>query len=183
MAIEEVQDQYLDTRCQFHEGEVWEGQATTPDHSYLQSSLAEAMRTLFNKTGGPKTPGGWWIFTEVAVRYSEKSLYSHDLAGWKRSRFPERTLRFPMTDRPDWVCEILSSNTANDLVKKRAVLHRNEVPYYWLVHPTEKIITVLKWTAEGYVSFMDVTEDFVGKIPPFDAIDLKANVLFGEEDE
>ena len=123
LTIEEFEVQYFGTRCQFHEGHVWEAQATSPDHSYLQRSIGEGIGLFFNKAGGPKSPGGWWIYTEVAVRYSGKSLFSHDLAGWKRSRFPDRPRRFPIKDRPDWVCEILSSNDANDLVKKKAVLH------------------------------------------------------------
>ncbi len=183
LSIEEFQTQYFGTKCQFHEGEVWQAQATTPDHSYLQSCFAAYLHQYFNKTGGPKQPGGWWILTEVAVRYSAKSLFSHDLAGWKRSRFPERMRRYPITERPDWVCEILSTNETNDLVKKKAVLHEHEVPFYWIADPSEKVITVFEWSPKGYVSILDVTEGFEGKIPPFDAMHLKANVLFGEVDE
>ena len=183
ITIEEFIEQYEGTRCQFHDGEIWEAQATTPDHSDLMGAMSEVLRTLFHKRGGPKSPGGWWIFPEIAVRYSEGSLFSHDLAGWKRSKVPERPRKYPVTEKPDWVCEILSSNTANDLVKKKSVLHRHEVPYYWLAHPTERLITVLKWSPEGYVSIMDLTEDFIGKIPPFEGVELKANMLFGEEDD
>jgi Uma2 family endonuclease len=183
MTIEEFETQYFETRCQFHEGEVWDAQATTPDHSYFQSSFAACIHALFNKTGGPKSPGGWWIFTEVAVRYSARSLFSHDLAGFKRYKLLERPKRFPITDRPDWVCEILSSNSSNDRITKKAVLHEHEVPYYWIVDPSERSINVMEWSEKGYVSILDVTDGFEGKIPPFDAVTLKANVLFGEEDE
>ena len=69
------------------------------------------------------------------------------------------------------------------MVKKKAVLHEHEVPFYWIVDPTEKVITVFEWSPKGYVSILDVTPGFEGKIPPFDAVTLKANVLFGEEDE
>lgn len=185
LSIEDFIKNYEGMRCQFHEGEIWEAQATTPDHSYIQAAIAEVLRSFFNKIGGggPTRPGGWWIFSEVAVRYSDKSLFSHDLAGWKRSHFPERPQRYPIKDRPDWVCEILSSNSSNDRIKKKAVLHEHEVPFYWIVDSVEKTIDVLKWNLEGYTSVLDVTEGFVGKIPPFDAVILKANVLFGEEDD
>jgi len=33
------------------------------------------------------------------------------------------------------------------------------------------------------VSILDLTEYFIGKIPPFEAVELKAKILFGEEDE
>lgn len=184
LTIEEFQTQYFETRFQFHEGEVWEAQATTFDHSYLQGSMGQTLRNHFNRQGsGPGKPGGWWLATEVAVRYGNTSLFSHDLAGWKRSRIPERPKRFPVTDRPDWVCEILSSNSSNDRIKKKRVLLENEVPFYWIVDSSEKTIDVLKWSPEGYVSILDVSMGFIGKIPPFDAVELKANVLFGEEDE
>lgn len=51
-----------------------------------------------------------------------------------------------------------------------------------IVDPTEKSINVLEWSEKGYVSILDVTAGFEGKIPPFDALTLKANVLFGEEE-
>ena len=59
LTIEEFQEQYLNTRCQYHEGEVWEAHATTPDHSELMGALTEVLRSLFHKTGGPNRPGGW----------------------------------------------------------------------------------------------------------------------------
>lgn len=183
MTIEEFQEQFLETRCQYHAGEVWQTQATTPTHNNFQGAFAEILRSLFHKKGGGKRPGGWWILPEAAVRYASTSLFSHDLAGWQRVRVPEIPKNFPIKERPDWVCEILSSNAANDLVKKKAVLHEHQVPFYWIVDPELKLINVLEWSEKGYVSILDVTEGFVGKIPPFDAVNLKANVLFGEEDE
>ena len=183
VTIEEFESQYSETRCQFHEGEVWEAQATTPDHNNFQGAIGEILRSFFHKKGGPGRPGGWWILPEPAVRYSAKNYFIHDLAGWKRSHFPDRPKHFPITERPDWVCEILSTNEANDLVKKKAVLHEHEVPFYWIADPFEKVITVFEWSPKGYVSILDVTAGFEGKIPPFDAVNLTANELFGEEDE
>jgi Uma2 family endonuclease len=183
LTMVEFEEAYEETRCQFHEGEVWEAQATTAEHNNLQGAIGELLRMLFHKKGGLGKPGGWWILPESAVRYSLKSYFIHDLAGWRRLRVPEIPKGVPITIKPDWVCEILSSNETNDLIKKKAVLHEHEVPFYWIVHPTEKVITVYEWSVKGYVSILDVTEGFVGKIPPFDAVILKANVLFGEEDE
>ena len=183
LTIEEFESQYSETRCQFHEGEVWDAQATTAEHNNFQGAFAEILRPLFHKKGGPGKPGGWWILPECAVRYLTRNYFIHDLAGWRRSRVPDIPKGIPVITRPDWVCEILSTNEANDLVKKKAVLHEHEVPFYWIVDPTEKVITVFEWSPKGYVSILDVTTGFEGKIPPFDAVTLKANVLFGEEDE
>jgi Uma2 family endonuclease len=181
ISIERFQTEYFYTRCQYNQGEVWQAQAKSPDHSYRQASMTEILRARFNKKGGPESPGGWWIFTEVVVRYGDTSLFSHDIAGWKRSRFSERPRRYPITDRPDWVCEILSSNASNDLFKKRTVLHEHEVPFYWILEPVEKILTVFEWSEKGYNAILDVTEGFEGAIPPFHSVHLKANELFGED--
>ncbi len=183
LTIEEFEVAYEGTLCQFHEGEVWDAQATTLNHSDFMGAMTELLRLLFHKKSGPKSPGGWWIYPEVAVRYGDKSLFAHDLAGWRRARIPEMPRKFPVDVRPDWVCEILSSNASNDRIKKKAVLHEHEVPYYWIVDPDEKSINVLEWSEKGYVSILDVTEGFEGKIPPFEGVILKANVLFGEEEE
>ncbi len=183
LTIEEFQEAYQGTRCQFHEGEVWQAQATTADHSDLMGAISEILRQLFHKRSGPQNPGGWWILPEVAVRYEMGSLFSHDLAGWRRSRVPERPSGFPVTVRPDWVCEILSTNSNNDRIVKKAVLHKCEVPFYWIVDPIERSIQIFEWCDKGYVSVLDVTAGFEGKIPPFDAVTLKANVLFGEEED
>lgn len=191
ITIEEFMRTYKDTRCQFHNGDVWDEESpdsirqalSVPDHSYVQFCIGKVLGSLFHRSESPKGPGGWWFFDEVAVKYGQASLFIHDLAGWKRARLPERPRRYPISERPDWVCEILSTNSTNDRITKKATLHAHEVPYYWIVEPQERSISVLEWSEKGYVSILDVTEGFVGRIPPFDAVELKANVLFGEEDE
>jgi Uma2 family endonuclease len=182
ISIEQFENNYIGTHCQFHEGVVWESQANSPDHSYAQISIAETLSFLFNRKKGPKKPGGWWILTEAPVRYGTTSFFSHDLAGWKRDRIPDRHRRFPITDRPDWVCEILSTNKLNDLRLKKKVLHDNVVPYYWVVSPTEQYIEVFEWDEKGYISILDFGLEFVGKIPPFDNVTLNAKHLFGEHE-
>ena len=44
----------------------------------------------------------------------------------------------PMRLFPDWVCEILSTNKRNDLVRKKRVYHRHELPHYWILDPLEQ---------------------------------------------
>lgn len=44
---------------------------------------------------------------------------------------------------PDWVIEVLSPSTAaKDQIQKLAVYERAGVPEVWLVHPTDRIVTV-----------------------------------------
>lgn len=44
---------------------------------------------------------------------------------------------------PDWVPEVLSAATAaHDQITKRQLYERTGVREYWLVHPTDRIVTV-----------------------------------------
>ena len=46
---------------------------------------------------------------------------------------------------PDWIIEVLSPATAaHDQIRKRDVYERAGVREYWLVHPTDRIVTVYR---------------------------------------
>ena len=52
---------------------------------------------------------------------------------------------------PDLVVEVLSPSTAgHDQVRKRRVYERAGVREYWLVHPTDRVVTVYRLGADGY---------------------------------
>jgi Uma2 family endonuclease len=56
-----------------------------------------------------------------------------------RSRLDERGA----VGAPDWVIEVLSPATAgHDQIVKRALYERVGVAEYWLVHPTDRIVTI-----------------------------------------
>ncbi len=44
---------------------------------------------------------------------------------------------------PDWIVEILSPHTAaHDQIHKRALYERHGVHEYWLLHPTDRVLTI-----------------------------------------
>jgi len=52
---------------------------------------------------------------------------------------------------PDWVVEVLSPTTAgHDQVKKRRVYEQHGVKEYWLVHPTDRVLTIYRLAGEEY---------------------------------
>ena len=54
-------------------------------------------------------------------------------------------------DAPDFVVEVLSPATAgHDQVKKRRVYERHGVREYWLVHPTDQVLTVYRLMGAEY---------------------------------
>jgi Uma2 family endonuclease len=51
---------------------------------------------------------------------------------------------------PDWVIEVLSPSTAaKDQIQKLAAYERAGVPEVWLVHPTDHVVSVYAWDAQG----------------------------------
>ena len=52
---------------------------------------------------------------------------------------------------PDWIVEILSPATAShDQIVKLAAYERAGVPEYWLVHPTDRVVTVYRLESGAY---------------------------------
>ncbi len=52
---------------------------------------------------------------------------------------------------PDWIIEVLSpASAAHDQIKKRALYERHCVSEYWLVHPTDHIVTVYCYEGDEF---------------------------------
>lgn len=52
---------------------------------------------------------------------------------------------------PDWVLEVLSPATAShDQIKKRDLYERHGVREYWLVHPTDRVLTIYLLQGKEY---------------------------------
>src|SRR5512132_1720086 len=92
--------------------------AASGEHGGVQRRLSARIDPFERRPGG-RWPGGWWFATELDVYFDPANTFRPDIAGWRRERAPEPPRGAPVTLRPDWVCEILSSNRRNDLVKKK----------------------------------------------------------------
>lgn len=162
-------------------GSIVERAAPSAEHSIGSAKLGE-ITGPFNRRSGPRGPGGWWIHVEVHVEHDGHEIYCHDAAGWRRDRVAERPTGWPVRIRPDWVCEIASPNHEKaDFVDKLGVLHRAGVPYYWIVHPEQKMLLVYRWHADGYVQILSATSG--QRAEPFDAIEVDVGELFGDESD
>lgn len=170
-----------EVRAEIIEGEIVRRALPSVEHSGAQRALSEVLGVFHRKTGGPdQPPGGWWIFSEIPVVYEGRpNGFIHDLAGWRRSQLPERPRGKRMTVKPDWVCEILSSNRQHDLTTKKWVLHEHRVEHLWMVDVDSEVLTVLRWSDKGYTAIADATPGQKARLEPFDAVELDVNVLFG----
>lgn len=65
---------------------------------------------------------------------------------------------------PDWVAEVLSPGTAShDQINKRRVYERAGVAEYWLVHPTDRVLTVYQLQDGAYG--MPHMQELAGETP------------------
>jgi len=110
-------------------------------------------------------------------------VYRPDVVGWRRERLPALPSEVPILVRPDWVCEVLSTNRRNDLIKKKRSFHRHAVGHYWLVDPVEETLSVHRWHTDGYVEVLVADRDEQVRAEPFDAIELRVGVLFGDDED
>lgn len=160
-------------------GAMVEKAAPTFEHGDAQGSIIELIKSPYQRGRGG--PGGWWIAPEVEIELAEHDVYLPDVAGWKRSRVPERPTGRPIRVRPDWVCEVLSpSNALNDLGVKFAAYHRAGVGHYWVVDPERQTLTVFRSTTEGYVIAVSAGRGDVVRPEPFEEVVLRVAELFGD---
>lgn len=170
-----------DTRAELIEGEILQKALPMGEHSGAEGYLQILLGRRFDRPAGGRWPGGWWIRPEIHVGYDKRNVFCHDLAGWRRTTSPEKPLGWPVRVRPDWVCEILSpSHEKRDRRDKMRVLQRLQVPYYWLISHEEKLLEIYRHTADGYVLVRTAGSDETIRAEPFDAVELRAAVIFGD---
>jgi Uma2 family endonuclease len=169
-------------RFELIDGALEDRGATSSVHGRAQHKLS-VYTGPFDRRPGGRWPGGWWVGTEIDVYFDAANTLKPDVAGWRRERVPEYPREVPVMVRPDWVCEILSTNRRNDLVKKKRVYHRHQVPHYWIVDPEQETLSVLRWTPDGYIEVLVAERGEVVRAEPFEAIPLTVGVIFGDDED
>ncbi|MCX8086245.1 MAG: Uma2 family endonuclease [Rhodocyclaceae bacterium] len=75
---------------------------------------------------------------------------------------------------PDWIVEVLSPATvARDQITKRALYERAGVREYWIVHPSDRVVTIYLWEngVYGKPAIQELTETTAATILPGVIID------------
>lgn len=169
-------------RHEIIDGVLVEKEAASGRHGGAQVRIARRLGPYDRRPGG-KWPGGWWFATEVEIALSETEVFRPDVVGWRRDRMATLPAEVPIVVRPDWVCEILSTNRRNDLVKKKRAYHHHEVSHYWLVDPVDETLAVYRWHPDGYVEVLIAERDERVRAEPFDLLELRVAVLFGDDED
>lgn len=172
-----------DSRYEIIHGEIVGRAAPSERHASAQVTIIGPIAHRFNRKPGGKWPGGWWIHSELHVRY-DSDVFCHDICGFRRDLHDELPPEWPTSVRPDWVAELMSpGHQKHDRVDKWNVLFRARVPHYWLVDPEQRTLEVFRWTSDGYVRILAATSGDVIRAEPFDAVEMRAAVFFGDEDD
>ena len=113
-----------DERVELIDGEIVRRPMARAEHGFAQGNTVAELDS-FRRTAGP---GGWWIASEISVHYEAHQCPSHDLAGWRKERLPERPSGV-IEVIPDWVCEIVSpGHERKDTLTLLLLLQRHGVP-------------------------------------------------------
>jgi len=170
----------------FHEliaGELTPKAAPSGEHGGAQAGLVGSIVPPFQRpSGGRGGPGGWWLAIEVEVILDGTDIVRPDVTGWRRDRCAERPIGMPVKQRPDSICEVISpSNAKSDTVKKLRLYHRAQIPHYWILDPRDATLTVMRWTAEGYVTLLRAERGESVRAEPFEQIELFVGTVFGDD--
>jgi Uma2 family endonuclease len=111
-----------------------------PKHANAATGVAGHLRVPFDR--GRNGPGGWVVLAEPELHLGNDVLVP-DVAAWRRERMPKlpETAYFELV--PDWVCEVLSPNTARfDRCEKMPIYLCAGVGFLWLIDPILKTLEI-----------------------------------------
>ncbi len=160
-------------------GEIVRRPMARGEHAMAQGNTREILGPLQHR-GGPA--GGWWIATEISIAYEAHQCPTHDLAGWRKERMPQRP-RGVVELIPDWVCEIVSpGHERKDTLTLLLLLQRQGVPFYWLIWPEDRSLIAYGLEDGRYHILATLSGATEACIPPFDDISMNLAYILGDED-
>ena len=168
-----------DVRAEVLAGEIVTAPAPLPKHSKAQGAIRRFVGGPFDDDDGRGGPGGWWSFVEVDIALGAHDIVRPDLAGWRRERLVNPGEQRPIAVVPDWVCEVLSPNTATrDRVQKRNLYAERGIPHYWIIDVDARTLEAFELQAGRWVLTGSYDDGVTAAIAPFEAIELEVGCLF-----
>ncbi len=153
----------------------------SPRPRVVQTLAASALLGMLSEPfmQGRGGPGGWLLLFAPELHLSTGEVLVPELAGWRRERLPKLPDVTVMTLTPDWVCEVLSSETvALDRGSKMLAYAHAGVKHVWLVDPDLRTLEIYRYEDEGW-SLLGVHEESQQvHAEPFEALGLELSALW-----
>ncbi|PCC72432.1 Endonuclease, Uma2 family (restriction endonuclease fold) [Nannocystis exedens] len=166
-----------DVKAEVLGGELITQPSPTFGHGRVQGGLSRYLGGPFDFDDGGA--GGWYIVTEVDVRFTAHDIVRPDVVGWRRQRLEGHQQRLPIDIIPDWVCEVLSpSSTKRDRLTKSQLYARHGVPHCRLVDPDARLLEAYALDGGHWKNIGVYDETAHPRIAPFEAVELPVGRLF-----
>jgi Uma2 family endonuclease len=163
-------------RVELIDGEILRRPMARAEHGIVQGNTVTELGPFSRKPGS----GGWWIITEASVAYELHQCPSHDIAGWRKERLPERP-RGVIEMPPGWVCEIVSpGHERKDTLTLFLLLQRHRVPCYWLIWPEDRVLIAHQLDGGSYRVVKTLSGEERARIPPFETVEIDLAYILGE---
>lgn len=146
-----------------------------PRHQRAMAGLRRALTARDIDAGGT----GWWLLSEVEVRFPGDRLLVPDVLGYRVERVATLPDENPLRIVPDWACEILSPGSVrDDRLKKLRIYAANGVTWVWIVDPSERSVECFE-SVDGLPRQSQVAEDGQTVVlQPFD-LPIAVDALWG----
>jgi len=156
------------------DGDLWLLDPPTPAHQQAAAEIGAQLRPAARRVDAL----GWVILPEINLRLGPH-MFGPDLAGWRRSRMPQRPDSSHIEVVPDWVCEILSPSTSRfDKGRKREIYATAGVETLWFVDPRNHSVDILTLTGAEYRVTTYAEQNEKVALPPFIDIELDLSLFW-----
>ena len=167
------------THVEIIEGEIIVAPRPLPAHNRVQRKLSALIGGPYDDALEDDDPAGWWILLEVDLQLDAHTVVIPDMVGWRREAVPTFPQRRPITQVPDWVCEVLSpSNTSYDRIVKADLYLKAGVAFLWLVDPSERTLECYQASEKGWLRLGAWGEDDAPRVEPFGEVALPLGRIF-----
>ena len=168
-----------EVRAEILGGQIVTAPAPLPKHSKAQRALRSSIGSPFDDDHAHGGPGGSLIFVEVDVQLGPHDVVRPDLSGWRRERLLDPGEKRPIPVVPDWVCEVLSPNTAtHDRVTKRNLYAKHQIRHYWIVDVDARTLEAFELVAGRWLVLGSYDDTATVAIPPFVEVELTIDRLY-----
>lgn len=148
------------------------------DAARARTRLGVLLGTAFDLGRGG--PGGWVLLDEPELHLGLRpDVVVPDLAGWRRARMPKLPSTAHLTLAPDWVCEVISADSADfDRGTKQPVYAREGVGIAWFVDPARQLLEVVRLEVGSESAVATFRGNDVVCAEPFEAIEVELGALW-----